>query len=185
MCLIIESGIEKPLVAEQDIICMKVVFKVFDSPERFTYRPVYYNPEFQYIIGEEAVEKIQTINIGADLGADLCADLGLHSFKYELNGWKRLAVWIEQADESEDKSYLFKSSTRVGKKVETVVLECIIPKGSEYYYGYGNCLAEYGSGDREEMGYTSNRLLPLREIPKSEWENYKDPILDSWNLTDE
>lgn len=170
MCLIIESGIEKPLVAGQDIKCMKVVFKVFDSPEHFTYRPVYnYNPEFRYMIGEEAVEKIQTVN-----GLfTIIVNSGLHSFNHEFNGWKRFAVWLEKAKRSEDKNktcYYFSND----KKVEIAVLECIIPKGSEYYEGQANCI----NRDKEEAGsYVSNRLLPVREIPRSEWENYRDSFL--------
>ena len=177
MCLIIESGtLEKPFVAEQDIKCMKVVFKVFDGPEHFTYHPVWnYNPEFQYIIGEEAVEKIRTVDLRTTI-TTIGVDLGLHSFKHELNGWKRLAVWVEKVDRS-DNAICFFYPDRIGKRVETVVLECVIPKGSEYYEGQSNCVG----CDKEETGYASNRLLPLREIPRSEWENYKDPILDDWD----
>ena len=48
-------------------------------------------------------------------------------------------------------------------KTEAAVLECVIPKGTLYFEGRANCIL----GDDEEKGYTSSKLIPVREIGRA------------------
>lgn len=163
MCLMIDiSTVRKgPARAKEDIKCMKVVVKSLADPDNPTYHAVFYDPTFQYYIGKETHSKM--LGSGSRLSDNI--DYGLHSFKPDVNGWKRLATWIEVARR---RGVLDADWGQI--TIEAAVLECVIPKGSLYYEGTANCI----DGDAEEKGYASNWLLPLRELPRSEWENYVD-----------
>lgn len=172
MCLIInDKNFPKVKKAEKNIKCIKVAVKKEDSenPGHFLYCPVFYpESEVTYNIGTEITENIEKLkNDRTQFKTVFIVNKGLHTFNFNVNGWKRLAVWIEKKG--------WKLLSRYdNKKLEAAVLECVIPEGSEYYEGQGNCMI----CDKEEAGsYVSNRLLPVREIPKSEWENYMDPFL--------
>ncbi len=150
-----------PAKAKEDIKCMKVVVKSLEDPDNPTYHAVFYDPTFQYHIGQET----QSEMLGSRTKWSDSIDYGLHSFKPDVNGWRRLATWFEAASKAGEFYTEWREIT-----TEAAVLECVIPKGSLYYEGTANCI----NGDDEEKGYASNRLLPLRELPRSEWENYKD-----------
>ena len=160
--MIDSSAVRKgPAKAKEDIKCMKVVVKSFADPDNPTYHAVFYDPDFQYHIGQET----QSEMLGSGTKWSDSIDYGLHSFKPNVDGWKRLATWFEEARKTGEFNTDWGCIT-----TEAAVLECVIPKGSLYYEGTANCI----NGDDEEKGYASNRLLPLRELPRSEWEGYTD-----------
>lgn len=160
--MIDSSAVQKgPAKAEEDIKCMKVVVKSFADPDNPTYHAVFYDPKFQYHIGQET----QSEMLGSGTRWSDSIDYGLHSFKPDVDGWKRLATWFEFARKTGE----FDTDWGL-TKTEAAVLECVIPKDSLYYEGTANCI----NGDAEEKGYASNKLLPLRELPRSEWESYMD-----------
>lgn len=145
--------------AKEDIKCMKVVVKSFEDPEHPTFHSIFVNSDFQYRIGK--VAKDQTPKI-SPIYPD-CVNIGLHTFRVNVDGWKRLAKYFENARENgmfdQEWGYV---------KTEAAVLECVIPKGTLYFEGRANCIL----GDDEEKGYTSSKLIPVREVPRSEWETY-------------
>lgn len=163
MCLIVNGSQTHPKRAKEDIKCMKVVVKSFEDPDNPTFHPIFVNQDFRYIIGK--VAKDRTPQSGSP-GSD-GINIGLHTFKTDVNGWKRLAIYFENAR----RFGTFDQEWGV-IKTEAAVLECVIPKGTLHYEGTANCIY----GDDEERGYVSTKLIPLREVPRSEWEKFEESI---------
>ena len=160
MCLELTlKASRKPFVAKRDIKCMKVMIKITDENGKVRYHSVFIDTDFQYHIGEVASVKGVECK-GPSYRKRI--EYGLHSFRTNVLGWKRLAIWIEE------NRYLFIDSH--GKNFEAVVFECVIPKGSKYFKGNSNTVI----GDEEEVGYASDQLLPVKEVPRSEWEWYTE-----------
>ena len=180
MCLIVNGSQTHPKRAKEDIKCMKVVVKSFEDPDNPTFHPIFVNPNFQYTIGKVAKDRTpQSSSPGSD-----GIDIGLHTFKTDVNGWKRLAKYFETArrfgtfDQWKRLAKYFETDRRFGTfdqewgsvKTEAAVLECVIPKGTLHYEGTAACILS----DEEEKGYVSTKLIPLREVPRSEWENFEE-----------
>jgi hypothetical protein len=118
MCLIIDKNNLKPITAEQDIVCYKVLKKF---PNRDTLKaPIYI---FEYCFGmiyathEDYFEDVDICDDGECL-----VEYGFHSF-----------VCLEDAVNF--KCLLNKTFNPGKKDYDYVVVKCTIPNGTRYYTG--------------------------------------------------
>lgn len=158
MCLIINKG-EIAKTADAPIKCIKIMIKKYSSDHKhYTYHPVFNSVfDFDYAIGRISTSA-RPRPMPKESGSVYIIDEGLHSFLPDVYGWKKLAKWIKKS---------FSSFFKEWKNIpcEVVAIECEIPVGAVYYKGIHNCI----DGTDDEMGYVSDKLLPVREIPNEEW----------------
>lgn len=134
MCLVIKSGI--PRLAVRDIVCWKVVSKLRNSETAFS--PLQFkhgSSLILYELGEIALalrsgygrlQILEDILLSKYLGPGFC-----HSYlRYEDIDFKKV------------------------DREESVVLKCIIPRGTFYYKGKL-------SGDPDVRGYASRKIKPI------------------------
>lgn len=129
MCLKIRCGSATPSVAEQDVVCYKVLKKLkyaeyLEAPIRF----------FKYTLGFEYREAISSFI------DDGLVHLGFHSFANKSDAFDFIPRLVKDAPDIEDR---------------LVVCRCTIPKGSRYYVGG----VQYSSQDFVlPNGYCSERI---------------------------
>lgn len=122
MCLIIDKNLNKkykPMIADKDLVCYKVLkqkgwlFKHFYSP--------YFDFEWK-----KNVEYTIEMNVSVITHGEHFVKKGFHAFiNKELIDFRCIPCFITTCDGKT-------------KPLKQILVECIIPKGSEYYIGKNN-----------------------------------------------
>lgn len=130
MCLDLRNGRDKLLVAEDDIVCYKVLFNYIYELGNKTDNPLLtYYQFFPVEMGKEYSSKLVMI--------DENVEIGLHSFCTDL----------------EAKHFVHRKSA-FAVNINLYVVKCVIPKGSKYYHGsFFSMLGDFNSYASDTLRY--------------------------------